>query len=155
MRRKDFEVTDPQAIDEIIRACHCCRLGFADGEDCYIVPLSFGFCHEVARVLYFHSAREGRKLELARKYGRAAFEMDCGYTLHRAEAPCKYSCAVRSVMGSGSIREILDPAEKREALRHILNHTAGPQQWRFPEGAENTVTILKLTVEAIRCKAHG
>lgn len=46
MRRNDRAVTEPNRIDEIIRACDCCRLGFADGEESYIVPLNFGFCWE-------------------------------------------------------------------------------------------------------------
>ena len=35
MRRKDREITDKQKIDEIIRGCHCCRLGFCDGDEVY------------------------------------------------------------------------------------------------------------------------
>ena len=55
MRRKDREITDLERIDEIIRACDCCRLGFQDGEGVYIVPVNFGFAWEDGkRVLYFH-----------------------------------------------------------------------------------------------------
>jgi len=42
MRRADREVKDEKRIDEIIRACDCCRLGFIDGDSVYIVPLNFG-----------------------------------------------------------------------------------------------------------------
>ena len=42
MRRKDREVTDPERIDAII-ALHCCRLGFYDNGEIYIVPLDFGY----------------------------------------------------------------------------------------------------------------
>ena len=45
MRRTDREVTDPAAIDAIIRACPCCRLGLRDGEGVYLVPLNFGFAN--------------------------------------------------------------------------------------------------------------
>ena len=31
MRRHDREITDAAQIDAVIRACDCCRLGFADG----------------------------------------------------------------------------------------------------------------------------
>lgn len=43
MRRKDRQVTDPEKIDSIIAQCRCCRLGFSDGEQVYVVPLSFGY----------------------------------------------------------------------------------------------------------------
>ena len=39
MRRKDREVTDSQKIREIILSCRCCRLGFYDNGEVYIVPL--------------------------------------------------------------------------------------------------------------------
>lgn len=156
MRRHDREISDDARIDGIIRACHCCRLGFADGEDCYIVPLSFGFCHEQERVFYFHSAREGRKVDLARRLGRAGFELDCGYQLHEADVPCQYSCAFQSVMGAGRIEEIADPAEKLDALRCILAHTSGRGgSWEFPAKAADSVAVFKLTVESISCKVHA
>ena len=43
MRRKDREVLDETKIDEFIRNCDCCRIGFYDKEndEVYIVPLNF------------------------------------------------------------------------------------------------------------------
>ena len=45
MRRKDREVLDETKIDEFIRNCDCCRIGFYDKEndEVYIVPLNFGY----------------------------------------------------------------------------------------------------------------
>ena len=155
MRRRDREVRDDARIDGIIRACRCCRLGFVDGDRCYIVPLSFGFTHEGERVFYFHSAREGRKAALARAAGRASFELDCGYRLHEDASPCGYSCAFQSVMGEGRISEVTEPEAKLQALRHILDHTAGEgRSWTFPSGAADTVTVLRLTAETLSCKVH-
>ena len=39
MRRKDREITDEAKIDEIISRCNCCRIGFNDSGEVYIVPL--------------------------------------------------------------------------------------------------------------------
>ena len=49
MRRKDREVLDEIKIDEFIRNCDCCRIGFYDKEndEVYIVPLNFGYSNEV------------------------------------------------------------------------------------------------------------
>ena len=41
MRRKDREITDRDCIDDIIEACDCCRLGFCDEGEPYIVPVSY------------------------------------------------------------------------------------------------------------------
>ena len=63
MRRKDREVTDAGKIREAIEASHCCRLGFYDEGEVYIVPMNFGYTEEEEkRIFYFHSAKEGRKV---------------------------------------------------------------------------------------------
>ena len=43
MRRKDREVLEEVRIDEFIKSCDCCRIGFYDKEndEVYIVPLNF------------------------------------------------------------------------------------------------------------------
>lgn len=89
MRRNDREITESQKIDEIINSCHCVRLGFVDGDKAYIVPLNFGFTHnDCKRIFYFHSAKDGRKVELIHKTHYAAFEMDTSYTLHEGSIAC-------------------------------------------------------------------
>ena len=87
MRRTDREITDPEKIREIIDDCTCCRLGLCDEGKAYIVPLSFGYTEREGRyVFYFHSAREGRKLDLIRRTGWAA-ETDPGLLLPRRGVP--------------------------------------------------------------------
>jgi len=43
MRRNDREVNDEMKIDSIIKSCDCCRLGFVENNEAYILPLNFGF----------------------------------------------------------------------------------------------------------------
>ena len=75
MRRKDREVTDSQKIREIILSCRCCRLGFYDNGEVYIVPLDFGYYENNGRrVFYFHGAKEGRKYRLTEKSPTVGFE---------------------------------------------------------------------------------
>lgn len=156
MRRSDRAVTDAAKIREIILRCECCRLGLCDGEECYIVPLSFGYEESGGvRRFYFHSAKEGRKLELIEKTHRAGFELDCGYCLHESETACKNSAAFQSVIGTGRISAVTNPAEAREGLRSILRHTTGKTDWTLPEGAEQSVRVLRLDVETLACKEHG
>ena len=89
MRRTDREVTDPAAIDAIIRACPCCRLGLRDGEGVYLVPLNFGFANvDGQRTFYFHSAPEGHKIDLLRQAKTVAFELDCGCAVTPGTTAC-------------------------------------------------------------------
>ncbi len=104
MRRKDREITDPDKIKKIISDSHCCRLGFCDEGKTYIVPMNFGFTEIQGRyVFYFHSAREGRKLDLIRKTGYAGFELDTNYQLKEAEVACDWTASFQSIIGSGKI----------------------------------------------------
>ena len=64
MRRKDREVTELEAVKEIIRQCDVLRLGLADGDYPYIVPMNFGWEEKEGRLyFYLHGAAEGRKAE--------------------------------------------------------------------------------------------
>ena len=68
MRRRDREVTDLMRIADIISRCTCCRVGFYDNGDIYIVPLNFGYERKNdTYIFYFHGAEVGRKMDLAKK----------------------------------------------------------------------------------------
>lgn len=126
MRRKDREITDPKKIREIIDRCYCCRIGFCDQGEVYIVPLNFGY-EEADGVVrfYFHGAKEGRKIGLIREVPEVGFELDTGYQLHRADMACGYSAVFQSVIGNGHIRIVEDLEEKKKGLALLMEHLAG------------------------------
>ncbi len=98
MRRIDREIDGIEAIESIIRQAAVCHLGLCDEGSPYVVPLCFGY--EDGH-LYFHSAQEGRKLEILRKNDRVCFEMDIDQVLVRSEEPFRCSMKYRCVIGSG------------------------------------------------------
>lgn len=156
MRRKDREVTDAALIDEIIMKCHCCRLGFNDGGRVYIVPLNFGYVNECGqRNFYFHGAYEGRKMDLIRNGGYAAFEMDTDYVLHEGRIACDYTAGFKSVFGEGRIEEITDASEKECGLLAIMRQAAGRADFKFDERHLASVYVFRLSVETISCKVHA
>ena len=113
MRRAEKEVKDLEQLEEILRDCNTVRIGTQDAEGMFIVPVNYGYdLTEGQLTLYLHSAQEGRKAAAFRRGGAVAFEMDCGHQLMTAEQACSYSCAYRSIMGSGTIRELTEPQEK-------------------------------------------
>lgn len=155
MRRHDREITDPEKINSIIETCHCCRLAFCDGETPYIVPLNFGHAVEDGKhVFYFHSAREGRKIDLIRQTGRAGFEMDASFRLNAAEQACGWSAAFQSVIGQGRVSFVEGLEEKRMALSRIMAHYTGKADWDFPESAVNVTCIFRLEADELTCKEH-
>lgn len=155
MRRKDREVTNNRKINEIIADCHCCRLGFYDEGQIYIVPLNFGYEEkEGTRTFYFHGAREGRKIDLISKTPSVGFELDTNYKLHEGETACKYSARFQSVIGAGRVSFVEGMAEKEAALQSIMLHNSGRGNWDFSEAMLNSICIFKLEVEEMSCKEH-
>ena len=125
MRRKDREVTDESRIDGIIRRCSCCRLGFSDGGEVYIVPMNFGFVkRDGKRVFYFHSAKEGRKVELLKNVCDVGFEMDCVYELHPGEVPCDCYAEFSSIIGTGRAEIVTGEDEKILGLQTLRKQAA-------------------------------
>lgn len=156
MRRKDREITDSSRIMEIISNCDCCRLGFYDYGDVYIVPLNFGEVGELDNLtLYFHGAFEGRKADLIRKNPTVGFEMDRGYKLTTANVPCGYSAKFESIIGNGKISIVDDYDEKVKGLIAIMRHTTGKSDWEFNEKMVNAVCVFKLDISSISCKEHS
>ncbi len=155
MRRKDREITDPVQIDEIIRRCNCCRLGFNSKEGAYIVPMSFGFENiDGKRCFYFHSAAEGRKIDLIKAGGNVGFELDCGYQLHTAETACGYTAAFSSVIGTGRVELLTSEEEKRRGLECLMRQTAGLESCDFDPEMLEQVCVFRLEVIEISCKVH-
>lgn len=155
MRRTDREVTDWHETLSVIEACDCCRLGLADGDFPYIVPLNFGFEETAGKLsLYFHGALEGRKISLIAANGKASFELDRKHELVEGETACKYSYKYESVMGVGDIRLLETREEKLLGLQKIMQHYSGKQAWDFDEGALARVHVIRLDVKELSCKRH-
>ena len=127
MRRAEKEVKDLEQLEEILRDCNTVRIGTQDAEGMFIVPVNYGY-------------------DRMERDSRATFEMDCGHQLMRAEQACSYSCAYRSIMGSGTIRELTEPQEKYEALNAIMRHMTG-RNWEMTEPAVARVSVFAIRAE--------
>ena len=155
MRRKDREITDPQRIEEVVADCHCCRLGFCDEGRAYIVPLNFGYVRrDGGYTFYFHGAKEGRKIDLIRKGGYVAFEMDTHYQLNPGDTACDYSARFCSVVGGGAVSFVETPDEKRAALNMIMAHNTGKGHWEYPDRMIDAVCVFQLEATELSCKEH-
>ncbi len=155
MRRSDREITDTNAIEQIIKSCTCCRIGlYVDGE-VYIVPLSFGYERtQDGYAFYFHSARQGRKITAMRQNPKVGFEMDTSgeITTDNPDVACEYSVNYSSVIGVGTIEFIEDDRQKIHALNHIMYHSTQKRQWEYAQGMLQAVCVFKLTVDRLSCK---
>ena len=150
MRRKDREVLEEGKVDEFIRTCDCCRIGFYDKEndEVYIVPLNFGYSNtDNKRVFYFHGAKEGRKIDLISKTKKVNFEMDSNHELIEGKTACNYSERYQCVMGTGLISFVEENEEKAMVLKELMFQSTGKKDWNFQKLCLMELPFLKLKLQ--------
>ena len=145
MRRKDREVTDPEQIRRILDGCKTCHLAMVDNGLPYLVPLSYAYTMEEGTItLFFHSAKEGRKIGILRDNEAVCFEMCIeGEPIRPSGAPCDSGYYFSSIIGFGRAMFVDDADEKRAALSLLMKHQESIDVSFTPEQAES-VCVFKV-----------
>ena len=151
MRRAEREIKDRKTIDEILRQATVCRLGLCERGMPYVVPVSYGYEDDC---LYFHSAPEGRKMEIIKANSRVCFEVDVDHEFAPADTACNWTVRFRSVIGFGKARLVEDPEDKRRALDVILRHYSD-RAYEYVEGALDKVAVIRVQIDNITGKQSG
>lgn len=152
MRRKEKEINDKSAIETIIKRSLACRLGLAEKDKPYVVPLCFGYNNNT---LYFHSAPEGKKINIIKNNPNVCFEFDVDVDLVKNKKACSWGMRYRSVIGFGKASFIEDPAEKREALRAIVSQYSKDQVVEYTEADVKGIVLIKVKIDRMTGKTSG
>ena len=143
MRRKKQEITDPEALNEIFRQAIVCRLAMMDGNVPYVVPLNFGYQNNL---LYFHSAGEGKKLDLLRASPEVCFEVESGVEIVKGKDACSWGVTYCSIIGYGNAEIVTDIDEKRRGLDVIMGHYSDGKFEYSEKNLKRTIVIkVKIT----------
>lgn len=153
MRRKDWEITDPNNIADFIAKEQILRIAFYDEGDIYIVPINYGYSYDGQYTFYFHGAKAGRKYELAKKTPKVGFEIDGNYSLLEGEIACDFSAAFQSVIGTGILSIVEDAEEKVKGLNAIMKQTTSKAEWDYSKEMLAAVAVFRLVVDKMSCKA--
>jgi len=151
MRRKEKEITDKTAMESIILKSSVCRLAMSEEDRPYIVPLCFGYVDDT---LYFHSAREGRKLDILKNNNKVCFEFDIDHEIVEADDACKWTMKYQSVIGVGKGSIIEDLESKRKALTIIMQHYSR-NFYEYPDKTVKKIVIIKVEIEHMTGKKSG
>jgi nitroimidazol reductase NimA-like FMN-containing flavoprotein (pyridoxamine 5'-phosphate oxidase superfamily) len=151
MRRKEQEITDKAAIESIIARSTVCRLALSEDDRSYIVPLCFGY---EDNALYFHTAREGKKIDILKKNNRVCFEVDCDHELVTNETACKWSMKYRSVVGFGKAFVKDDLESRRKALDIVMRHYGGRPS-DYSAAIMEKMLVIKVEIESMTGKYSG
>ena len=145
MRRKDRQVTNINEIEKILLQCKTCHVAMVDEGTPYVVPLSYGYKIIDGKTLelYFHSALEGRKIDIIKKNNKVCFEMAYEGEPEHAETPCNYGYYYASVIGYGNVVFIDNIDKKCEALSIMFEHQFGKEVTFTANQVEN-ICVFKI-----------
>ncbi len=151
MRRSEKEIKSREEIEAVIRKADVCRIGLSDGKIPYVVPVNFGYKDNK---LYFHSAKEGRKLGIIRLNSRICFEMDTDHEFVKSDVGCNWALKYKSVMGDGKAFIIENASDKVAALKIIMAHYSD-KEYDFSENDADKVTVVRIDIESLSGKKSG
>ncbi|MBU1341461.1 MAG: pyridoxamine 5'-phosphate oxidase family protein [Proteobacteria bacterium] len=148
MRRKEKEIINRQDIEKILWGASICRLAMVDGNTPYMVPMNFGYKDGV---LYFHSAPEGRKIDLIKINPNVCFEVDQLIRFKKAKLACDWGIIYKSVIGSGKAQLLDTPQEKEAALDIIMSQYSG-RKFEYPAKMLEKTIVIKVTIDRMTGK---
>lgn len=148
MRRTEKEIGNRAEIDSIIRRSQVCRLGLSDRGSPYVVPLCFGYD---GQALYFHCAREGRKLDILRQNDKVCFEFDIVEGMVEADQGCDWGIRYQSVIGFGRASVVVNAVDKEQALALIMAQYS-KRTFSFPPETVSRTAIVKIEIESLTGK---
>lgn len=152
MRRSDKEIKDMAVIEEIINKAQVCTIAMCDNNQPYIIPMNFGYR---GGNFYFHSAKEGKKVDILRRNKNICIEINADIELVCGEKPCNWSTKYFSVVGQGEAEFINEQQEKIEALDIIMEKYAGKQKFEYYKESLEKVLIIKVRIIEITAKKSG
>jgi uncharacterized protein len=155
MKRRDHQVDGIKEMEKIISRCQVCHLALSDphGHPYALAP-NFGYQPGSPPSLYFHCARQGKKLDLIQGNPKAAFIIDRALELKTGPMACDWGMNYESIMGTGCIMIVTDSQERKRGLDTIMAQYGYSAPVYAPESLEHTV-VLRLTISEMTGKRKG
>jgi len=141
MRRTKKEIKDREVMGAFLRESHVGRLGTV-ARDGYPMVKPLNFVYHDGKI-YFHSAKEGEKIENIRQNSKVCFEIDLPIAyVESGENPCGAEYLYRSVIAKGTASIVDDAGEKISALRLLMEKYQ-------PEGGYGDFPMEKLAITCV------
>lgn len=142
MRKANKMIHDVSTLISVLHRVHVGHLGTI-GTDGYPMVKPLNFVYAEGKI-YFHSAREGEKIEHILCDNRVCFEaaLPIAYVRGTVADPCKAEYLYQSVIIKGKATIVEDRDEKIVALRHLMEKYQ-------PEGGYGDFPEFKLDITAV------
>ncbi|RKI70595.1 pyridoxamine 5'-phosphate oxidase family protein [bacterium 1xD42-67] len=151
--RRDDRAQDRDFSLALIDRCTHGVMALSTGEPLpYCLPLSFV---RIGEDLFFHCAREGRKVDLLRRSPQVCVTF-IGDDRPAFVAPAMYTTYFQSVIITGTAAEVRDPSEKSAALRALCQKVTPDHMEGFEAALEQSLAVTavwRIRMEEISGKA--
>jgi uncharacterized protein len=151
MRRKEREITDRTEIYAIIHSAKLMHLALVDGDRPFLVPVFYGFDGES---LYFHSAKEGTKIEILKRNNQVCFEISVDHDIIESDVACDFEAKHRTVIGFGKAVFVEDESEKKKALDLIVAQFT-TKKFEYPNANFHATAVIRIDFDSVKGKKHG
>jgi uncharacterized protein len=152
MRRAEREITDQGALEEVLQGADLLYLALRSEPAPYVFPVCFG--HD-AGMLYVHGAHAGTKIDILRHHPVVGFSACTPMTVTGGPAPCDFSAAARSVVGTGTARIVEDDEERRRALDAIMRHYGVGGPFVYKAGPLARTSVIAIHIDSLHGKSAG
>jgi nitroimidazol reductase NimA-like FMN-containing flavoprotein (pyridoxamine 5'-phosphate oxidase superfamily) len=150
MRRREKQITDIIELEIILCSAELCLLTMVDKGKPYGVPLNFGYANGA---LYFHSAPEGRKIDILRNNPAVGFTIISRHEIVMNERVCSWTAKFTSVIGAGKAQIITDRADKEKGLAVLMGQYSS-EEYDFSGENLDGIVIIKVTIEEMTGKSN-
>ncbi len=139
MRRKDKARPEQEFMDEVLSTADDIHIGFSTTGAPYVIPLNFIYLHGK---IYFHCAREGRKLDCIKTNAQVGFCTAIDISVLREEASTQY----RSVSGTGKAYIVDDMEEKRSVLDALAKRFLANCEIPATDKMVNSTAVVRIEI---------
>ncbi len=152
MRQSKKEIKDREVIIDLLHTCHVGRLGTLAGNG-YPMVKPLNFVYDGGNI-YFHTAKEGEKIDDIRRDNRICFEVDLPIALVRSTgSPCRAEYLYRSVIIRGRAYVVEDRGERLDALKKLMKKYQPEGGYgEFPEEKLKITGIVRIDIEEMTGK---
>ncbi len=152
MRKKDREIQGKEELIQILQKADVARIALSAGGVPYIVAMNYGFEWADKLLIFFHCAKEGKKLEMMEQNNSVCFQMDTDHELIKGTHTCKWTMNFKSIVGFGMLGRAASPEERKKGLDLIMNHYGHEGEHEYNEKILDLTEVLKLEVTEITGK---
>jgi nitroimidazol reductase NimA-like FMN-containing flavoprotein (pyridoxamine 5'-phosphate oxidase superfamily) len=153
MRRADKEIHDKTIISEILNHARICHIALHDEPFPYLLTVNFGYRDGC---LFFHSAPEGKKIDLIRRNPRVCVQVMTDIRMTTGDDPCNdWTMKYKSITGYGKAEIITDTAEKIDGLNVLMNHYSAKGPFTFSDKGLAESAVIRIRIESMTAKGSA